>query len=180
MKTPTGTLRIVIGAALVAVAGVAIVTDRVQGAQPPAPTHSSPIAITSDDRFVWVVNPANNSVTVHHVESDVNSKLGEIRVVVEPQCGALTPDDAKAYVTNMVSGTVSVIDTATLRQTQIIRVGTEPVGCALTPDGAKLYVANTSSETVSVISTATNTVLKTIALPAGSKPRAIAIALDGS
>ncbi|HET7033526.1 MAG TPA: hypothetical protein VFJ48_10410, partial [Casimicrobiaceae bacterium] len=178
-KTPTGILRIVVGTALVAIAGVAFVTDRVQGALPPAPTHSSPIAITSDDKFVWVVNPANNSVTVHHVESDVNSKIAEIRVGVDPQCVALTPNDAKAYVTNMASGTVSVIDTATLRQTQIIRVGTEPVGCAVTPDGAKLYVANTSSETVSVISTATNTVLKTIAMPAGSKPRAIAIALDG-
>src|SRR5215831_1947706 len=180
MKTPTGTLRMVIGAALVVLAGGALVTDRVLGALPPAPTHSSPIAITSDVRFVLVVNPANNSVTVHHVESDVNSKLAEIRVGVDPQCVALTPNDAKAYVTNMASGTVSVIDTATLRQTQIIRVGTEPVGCALTPDGGKLYIANTSSEDVSVINTTTNAVIKTIAMPAGSKPRAIAIALDGS
>src|SRR5262245_18145524 len=104
MRTPTGSLRFVIGAAVVTLAGVALVSSRVQGAQPPAPTHSSPIAITSDDKFVWVVNPANNSVTVHHVESDVNSKIGEIRVGVDPQCVALTPNDAKAYVTNMVSG----------------------------------------------------------------------------
>ena len=28
----------------------------------PQPTQSGPIAITSDDRFVWSVNPDNNSV----------------------------------------------------------------------------------------------------------------------
>ena len=142
MAALTRTMRFAIGAALVVLAGVAAVADRVQGALPLAPTQSSPIAITSDDQFVWVVNPQNNSVTVHRVAGDANTKLAEIRVGVDPQCVAITPTNAKVYVTNMVSGTVSVIDTATLRQTQLIQVGTEPVGCALTPDGAKLYVAN--------------------------------------
>src|SRR4051794_40523112 len=34
-------------------------------------TRSSPIAITSDDRFIWSVNPDNDSVSVFNVASDV-------------------------------------------------------------------------------------------------------------
>ena len=124
-------------------------------AQPVAPssTHSSPIAITSDDQFVWSVNPDNDSVSVFNVAHDANHKVAEIPVGKEPWCVAITPDDAKVYVTNMASGTVSVIDAATWNVVKTIKVGTEPFGCALTPDGSRLYVANQSSDDVSVINT---------------------------
>ena len=74
-------------------------------------TRSSPIAITHDDEFVWSVNPDNDSVSVFRVASDANTKVAEIAVGKEPWCVAITPDDEKAYVTNMASGTVSVIST---------------------------------------------------------------------
>ena len=35
-----------------------------------APTHSSPIALTSDDRYVWSVNPDNDSVSVFEVANE--------------------------------------------------------------------------------------------------------------
>src|SRR3954467_8477040 len=86
-------------------------------------SRSSPIAITNDDRFVWSVNPDNNSVSVFSVANDSNRKLAEIAVGKEPWCVAIEPEDedgdhydrdrkherneagaAKVYVTNMVSG----------------------------------------------------------------------------
>jgi YVTN family beta-propeller protein len=148
-------------------------------AQPVASsTHSSPIAITSDDKFVWSVNPDNNSVSVFEVTGDLNKKVAEILVGTEPWCVAITPDNAKVYVTNMVSGTVSVIDAATRQVVKTIEVGTEPFGCALTPDGSRLYVANQSSEDVSVINTKPDVVVKTIT-DVGPKPHGIAITADG-
>src|SRR5262245_15522004 len=111
-------------------------------AQSPFSTHSSPIAITSNDQFVWSVNPDNNSVSVFSVANDANQKVAEISVGIEPWCVAITPNNAKVYVTNMVSGTVSVINAATLQVIKTIAVGGEPFGCALTPDGTRLYVAN--------------------------------------
>src|SRR5215510_7471008 len=104
-------------------------------------TRSSPIAITHDDKQVWSVNPDNNSVSVFRVDKDANVKVAEILVGKEPWCVAITPDDEKAYVTNMASGTVSVINTFTRKVTDTINVDTEPFGCALTPDGKTLYVA---------------------------------------
>ncbi len=141
------------------------------------PTYSSPIAITSDDRFVWIVNPDNDSVSLLEVGGDVNMKIAEIPVGREPQCVAITPNDHKVYVTNMVSGTVSVIDARRLRVKKTIEVGTEPFGCALTPDGKKLYVANSSSDDVSVIDAHSDKVEKTIE-NVGPKPRGIAITTD--
>jgi YVTN family beta-propeller protein len=75
-------------------------------------TRSSPIAITSDNKFVWSVNPDNDSVSVFRVAKDANKKVAEIPVGEEPWCVAVTPpeQEGKVYVTNMVSGTVSVIN----------------------------------------------------------------------
>jgi YVTN family beta-propeller protein len=145
-----------------------------------ADTRSSPIALTPDQQFVWVVNPDNNSVSVVQVSGDLNQKVAEITVGVEPWSVAITPSGQKAYVANAVSGTVSVIDATTGQPTRVILVGTEPFSLVLTPDGNKLYVGNLSSNTVSVINTATDTVVRTIALPAGNpKPMALAVSDAG-
>lgn len=141
------------------------------------PTYSSPIAITSDDRFVWAVNPDNDSVSVFEVGGGVNLKIAEIPVGDGPRCVAITPDDRRAYVTNAVSGTVSVIDASDLKVIKTIKVGTEPFGCALNPNGQKLYVANFSSDNISIINTSSNKVQKTIE-NVGPKPAGIAITAD--
>ena len=148
---------------------------------PSGPTNSGPIAITTDDQFVWSVNPDNNSVSLFNVLNDANQKLAEVPVGVNPWCAAITPNNAKVYVTNQGSGTVSVINAATRAVIKTIVVGTEPFGCVLNPDGSRLYVANFSSESVSVINTATDTVFSTIKLGLqGTKPRSLAVTADGT
>ena len=132
-------------------------------------------ALTRDSAFVWSVNPDNDSVSVIEVAGDKNQKLAEVPVGDEPRCVAITPDDKKVYVTNAVSGTVSVIGATARTVLKTVTVGTEPTGCALSLDGTKLYVANFSSDSVSVIDTYSDTVAKTIE-GVGAKPRAIAVA----
>ena len=93
-------------------------------------------------------------------------------------------EDFKVYVTNMLSGTVSVIEAEAKKKkfeakvVKTIKVGTEPFGCALTPDGKKLYVTNQSSATVSVIDTKRDKVVETIK-DVGTEPHGIAITADG-
>jgi YVTN family beta-propeller protein len=146
--------------------------------RPALATRSSPIAITGNDRYVWSVNPDNDSVSVFNVSEDRNTKVTEIAVGREPWCVAITPDDRKVYVTNMASGTVSVIAAYEWKVVDTIKVGAEPFGCALTPDGQKLYVANQSSNTVSVIDTASDYVVATIK-GVGARPHSLAITADG-
>ena len=64
------------------------------------------------------------------------------------------PQRPLAYVTNGISGTVSVVNLTRFAVVATIPVGTEPRGCALTPNGALLYVANHTEGTVSIIDTA--------------------------
>jgi YVTN family beta-propeller protein len=202
-----------IGAAVVAALAVAAATSQIktasahsdeQGQDRRAATNSSPIAITSDNRFVWSVNPDNDSVSVFRVAKDKNQKVAEIKVGKEPWCVAITPrnrvndrdnggdddrrsrnddddehgDGVKVYVSNMASGTVSVIDANKRKVIETIKVGTEPFGCALTPDGSRLFVANQSSADVSVIDTKRDRVIRTIER-VGTKPHGIGITADG-
>jgi YVTN family beta-propeller protein len=82
-------------------------------------------------------------------------------------------DSARAYVANMGSNNVSVINTATNALVATVTVGDQPSDLALTPDGSRAYVTNNNSGTVSVIGTATNTVVATV--PVCCVPFAIAI-----
>jgi YVTN family beta-propeller protein len=147
------------------------------------PSRSTTIALTSDDQRLVVVNRDANSVSVIQVRLqfftvDTAIKIAEIPVGLEPRCVALSPDDREAYVTNAVSGTVSVIDLLKLRVVAEIPVGTEPRGCAVTPNGTLLLVTLHTEGKLVKISPATRTVLEVVSL--GGNPSAIAITNNGN
>src|SRR5262245_4526039 len=78
------------------------------------PTRSTTIALTRDNQRLVVVNRETNTVSVIQVrtpagvEANPPVKLAEIAVGNDPRCVALTPDDARAFVTNSGSGTITV------------------------------------------------------------------------
>src|SRR5262249_16600816 len=118
---------------------------------------STTIALTSDEKRLVVINREANSLSIiqvkgHHDE-DVAQQLAEIPVDEEPRCVAVHPSDDVAYVTNGISGTVSVVNLKQGKVVKKITVGTEPRGCALTADGSLLYVANHTEGTVSILDT---------------------------
>ena len=64
---------------------------------------------------------------------------------------AVSPDGTRAYIANVGSDTVSVIDTTTnppAVQGTPIGVGDGPFGVAVSPDGTRAYVTNALSDTV--------------------------------
>ena len=146
-------------------------------AAPIGPTSSGPIAITPDDKFVWVSNPDTDTVSVVEVGNDANKKVAEIKVGNEPNGIAIHPNGQFVYVANTISGSVSIINAPSQKVVGAIFVGTEPYALALTPNGTKLYVANARSNDISVINTATNQVVRTIT--GIQEPRGLAITSDG-
>ncbi|HWW87486.1 MAG TPA: beta-propeller fold lactonase family protein [Vicinamibacterales bacterium] len=146
------------------------------------PTSSQPLALSADDSLLAVANPDNNSVTFFNVAGGQSTRVQEVEVGQEPNGVALLPDGSKAYVSNTVSGTVSVIginaNGPDFKVIGTIRVGTEPYGLALTPNGTKLYVTNARSNSVSVIDTLSDKVIKTIRR-VGFEPRGLAITNNG-
>jgi YVTN family beta-propeller protein len=151
------------------------------------PSHSTTIALTSDETRLVVVNREANSVSIIQVKdehgNDVAIKLAEIAVGQEPRCVAIHPTDQAAYVTNALTGTVSVVDLVLGRVAKEIEVGIEPRGCALTSNGAWLYVANHTEGTVSIFAIPSANPLEPAlygSVPVGRNPTAIAITDRGT
>jgi YVTN family beta-propeller protein len=160
-------------------------------ANPPAPATSGigknplGIAMTPDGKRVYVVNygdstDAKTPGTVSVINSDptsadFNTVIVSITVGIRPQIVTINPSGTTAYVTNSIGNTVSVIDTATNKETTKIAVAGVPVGVAFTPDGKKAYVTLADKSRVAVIDATTNTAsASTIAL-SSTNPIGIAV-----
>jgi YVTN family beta-propeller protein len=121
------------------------------------PTYSSPIAISGDNKLVWSVNPAGNSVSV--IRTDTNTKITDITVGKEPQNVALDPDNKFAYVVNTADNSVTVIkitvaDPANFQASVLgsaLTTGAEPWNLVTSPDGKRVFVANSGQDTITVI-----------------------------
>ena len=155
------------------------------GKKGPRPSRSTNIALTSRGDKLIATNVDDGSISVFQVKSRPKDaeiqKIAEVFVGKEPHSVAIPPDDRNAYVTNTVSGTVSVVALTGRRPNSVvkeIRVGTEPRGCALSPSGRLLYVANHTEGTVSIIDTRANSVIGTI--PLGGNPTAVAVTDNGN
>ncbi|MCZ6691968.1 MAG: IPT/TIG domain-containing protein [Planctomycetota bacterium] len=133
---------------------------------------TSPIAGVTFDvqaRYVgpaiYVSQPDTNEILV----VNLGTRMAEYTIPVGllPTDVAITPDESEVYVTNMSSGTVSVIETATNTVVATIIVGGGPAGIDFTPvTGAEAYVANSTTSNVSVIDVATRAVVDTIPVTA--------------
>ena len=157
----------------------------------------------------------NQAHQVAVIDTATKAILTRIPVGTYPYTTAISADGTKVYVSNWggrvpgpgdftdgsfpvvvdrrtgipVTGTVSVIDTASNAVVKTIDVGLHPCGMAFGPGGEHLYVTNANSDTVSVIDTATDTVEKTLHVgPAGkdgrtsllgSSPNAVVVSQDG-
>jgi YVTN family beta-propeller protein len=89
----------------------------------------------------------------------------------------LSPDGGTAYVSNIVSENVSVIDLES-GSAELIPVGKRPEGSAVTKDGKTLYVANRESHIISVIDTEKKEVVGEI--PTGEGPGRVRLSKDES
>jgi len=94
-----------------------------------------------------------------------------------PQFICLSPDGAKAYVTNYTANLVSVIDVRARQVLTEIPVSNRPTQAKFSPDGRFLYVSCTWAEKIEVIDVAQNKVVR--ALTAGFEPAGLAVSPDG-
>ncbi|WP_292371751.1 YncE family protein [Methanosarcina sp. UBA411] len=147
------------------------------------------VAVTPDGSKVYVTHDESDKVSVIDTATNVVVAQVEIntgnntekRVELSPHGVAVSPDGTKVYVANHKSpnrgisdtprGSVSIIDTATNKVTDIIHVDKCPCGISINKNGTKVYVANSDSDTVSVIDTVTNKITATV--PVGDMPSAL-------
>ena len=111
----------------------------------------------------------------------IDPKSGKVDSVATGAKGshmvAVTPDERRAFVSNLGSRNVSAIDLAKRAKIADLSAGEEPEGIALTPDGRELWVANRGDDTVMLFDAATLKPLATIQV--GDMPIRLAISPDG-
>jgi YVTN family beta-propeller protein len=135
---------------------------------------STSIALNRGGTLLFVANREADSLTVFAVGTpgpNVLTKLAEVPVGEEPVCVA--SDGLRAFVTNALSGTVSVVEAIgnVFGETAEIPVGTEPRGCALS--GTRLFVTNFTEGTVAVVDTKSKKVVDKVKV--GGNPYGITI-----
>jgi YVTN family beta-propeller protein len=139
-------------------------------------------------------NPPGHQVTV--IDPAANQVTGQIDLGVhrEPLAIAFDRSGRKAYVTNWIGRSVSVIDTATQQKKYDILLSPlydpmqadHPNAIAANPARDEVYVANANSDTVSVIDTKRDKLAATLHVglskgkPVGATPDGLAVSPDGT
>lgn len=121
--------------------------------------------IDSNPDLLSIVNASNG----YSFNLSIQSQLHEI---------AIAPDNRYAYITNEISGSVSVIDLNTHQIARAIYVGAVPTQIIAVHNSNYVYVVNSGSGTVSVINTDNNEVAMTINV--GADPGSIAATSNGA
>ena len=145
-------------ASSVVLVALALVSAATAGAQTlPPPTYSSPIALSANGRYVWSVNPSDNSVSVIYTRT--NRVIERVGVGSEPASVALDPAGRYAYVANPASNNVSIIQITNrspsdyqARRTRNVTTGAEPWNVVASPDGRRVFVANMNQDSITVLS----------------------------
>ena len=168
----------------------------------PSTSYPGGVALSADGKSAYALLNQNDTLTKIDLTANPPTQGTQIRVGNAPHSIVINSNGATAYVSNeggraatkadfqiysagteivadpvvgaAITGTVSVVDLASMKVTANISTGLHPTGMAL--NGRYLLVANAYSDTISVIDTATNQVAWTINLglpigvPGGSQP----------
>jgi len=91
---------------------------------------------------------------------------------------AIAPDRNRAFVTNRISGSTTIVDLAAHRKLADVATGRGSEAIAITPDGGEVWVGARDAGTIMVFDTDTQRVLATIPLDGG--PIRIAMTAGGA
>lgn len=125
---------------------------------------------------VAVVSYINNDFSVIDIETGiVEKKIGTQQKM--SHVFVFNPKKPLVYVTNIVSGSVSVLDFNLNKVIKIIQCGSGSEGIDITPDGSEIWVSNNIENTINVINTYNNQVIST--LRAGKEPKKLKFSKNG-
>lgn len=125
---------------------------------------------------VGVVTDVGNNLLVVDIEKGVVEKNIPTQQIISHLL-VLDPKKPLAYVSNVNSGSVSVIDLELGKVIKIIPCGLKTEGIDITPDGSEIWVTNNKENTISVINTTTYQITNT--LPAGKESLRLKFSIDG-
>jgi YVTN family beta-propeller protein len=158
---------------------------------PLAATSSSTIAVSSDDKSLWVVNPDADSVSLIDVSSrslaqevalgagppSVDPMTKRYEPAVKPRALAILPGDAKVYVAGQTANRIYIVDAQTRAVRGSIAVPAAPTGVVAAPDGSAVYVVSHEAAMVTRIDPASDAIVAS--LPVAEHPWGASVSSDG-
>lgn len=128
------------------------------------------IIVSPNDQRIYVSNLLSGYVTV--IDTTNNTVITEILLSPGLSSLSVTPDGSIVYVGNFGSGNITPIDTVSFTPGAGIPAGFVPGAIAITPDGTTAYATSsfTINNNITIIDVATQSVIGTIAFPAGAGP----------
>ncbi len=143
-----------------------------------AEPHRSPcdLAVLPGARRALTANSSAESASL--IDLVTGKVLAEVRCGRRPSAVAVTPDGKRAAVSNLWSGTVTLLDIGgdSLKSTGEVAVGAQPRGLAFAADG-RLYVAVAGADEVVTVDPKSRKVVRR--WPAPREPRRLALSADG-
>jgi YVTN family beta-propeller protein len=142
-------------------------------------THNGPhgMIVSHNGKLVWVTTETPQAVL------EIDSGTGKILHVwntnqERSHMIVATPNETKFYVTNTVSGSVSVVDRST-GEVKVVATGPGTEGIAISPDGKEVWAASRLDDKISIISTVMDKIVA--AFPSGGKgPKRMDFTPDGT
>jgi YVTN family beta-propeller protein len=132
--------------------------------------------ISRDSKYVWVTSETPQSLleiaaATGKIVNQWMTKQERSHLVV------VTPDEKKFYVSNTVSGSVSVIERAT-GAVNVISIGKGAEAITISPDGREVWVGMPFDNKIAVISTAKDQLAEMLE-SGGKQPQRIRFTPDG-
>jgi YVTN family beta-propeller protein len=133
-------------------------------------------ALSKDGRHIYISNEDTKTASVINIAS---GKLEHIVPVgQEPEGVTTTPDGRQFYVTCEAGGDIYVVDTSTYAAVAHFKVNGRPRSVAFMSSGGIGFIPSESAGELNIIDSAKPMVLKTIALPTGSRPMRVKLSPD--
>jgi YVTN family beta-propeller protein len=132
--------------------------------------------ISRDGKYIWVTSETPQSLL--EIETATGKIVNQWMTKQErSHLVVVTPDEKKFYVSNTVSGSVSVIERPT-GAVKVIPIGKGAEAITISPDGREVWVGMPADNKLAVISTANDEVTETLE-SGGAQPQRIRFTPDG-
>ena len=146
------------------------VTGKVAAAQIDTGAGHHELAFSADDRFAFVSNKADGTLSV--IEVARLTKIKDLRTGAQPAALAYSPAGRALYVAHEGDGTIAVVGAE--RHEVLARMETKPglVALRFAPDGRHGFAVNQKENTVHIFDAATNRLLHSVVV--GKSPDQVA------
>ncbi len=140
-----------------------------------------PLEITPSGTRLLAVNTADNRLEVFDISASggVPVLIGSIPVGLDP-VSVRARSNTEAWVANLISDSISIVDLTTLRVVRTLTVGDEPCDIAFAGSPVRAFITLSQLNQVRVLDPLNPTAVGTTIAIAAEDPRALAVSPDGT